>query len=241
MSEIRLGKRAILAATTLLFFSAGPVLHADTLPVSVSYTVSGGPGAWLLDFGLLNEIPGTSGTGLWPVNYFGIDLPNAAIAGNPSPPCFIDDPPNPFICGTDYIWLPWNYFSTQQGTPPSPSPFPAYNDLWFDIGPTNFFQSRIGAPYPVPGSSLSGFKVLDTDVNAPASVNCVAQAYNFYQPNGVLYSGGGNLQPDVPTPLPVFQGTATAPASAIPEPAPSITIAIMFAGLLIWRHKRRAT
>lgn len=221
-------------AAAFLFLASGSAVRAGALPVDVSYTITGQPGAWLLDFTLSNNISDPSSAGVWPVNYFGVDLPNATIVGNPTPPGCIYS--NVFICGTDFIWLPWNYFDYSSG----PSPFPAYNDLWNNIGPVYYFATHIGGPYPFPGSSLSGFQVLDTDVNAPASVAWVAQAYNYFDPYGDLYTSGGNLNPEEPAEFPVFEGTATAPA-ATPEPATFGSMALTFVGLLIWRRKRGAS
>jgi hypothetical protein len=241
MSASKLRKSVSFAAAALVVLSAGLTLRADTLPVDVTYTVTGTPGAWLLDFTLTNNIPTTGNLvpfgvpppGYWFPYLFGVSLPNGTIAGNPGVPgC----PFNPVFCPTDFIWEPSTTL-VQSNPPPGGSPFPVYNDLWGRTGEMNYLQSNIGTPYPAPGGSLSGFQVLDTDANAPVSVNWVTQAYNFYFPIGAEYTSGGNLNPDVPTNTPVFEGTATA-STATPEPATFVSAAVAFVALLIWRLRR---
>ena len=51
--------------------------YAD--PVDVSYTVSGSPGAWVLDFSVTNNLGGTNS-----IYYLNVGLPTTSIVGSPA-------------------------------------------------------------------------------------------------------------------------------------------------------------
>ena len=51
--------------------------YAD--PVDVSYTVSGSPGAWVLDFSVTNNLGGTNS-----IYYLNVELPTTSIVGSPA-------------------------------------------------------------------------------------------------------------------------------------------------------------
>jgi hypothetical protein len=176
---------------------AGNIVSAQP---GVSYTVSGTPGAYALDFTVNNATPGTSGFDIY---FFGV-LVDGVLSGSPS----------------GYYG---SYYSTIHTTEVSG---PAYNwpfnNTWID--PT---YARLPT-----GSTLSGFKVTITDINAPTSVQYFAFGYDA----GFVYTGSGNQNLSSPGNSPLFVGYAV---EAIPEPS----IPSMLPGawlLLLLSHRNRS-
>ena len=100
----------------------------------------------------------------------------------------------------------------------------AYNNVWINenlyIDHANFISD---------GQTLSGFSVLDTsDLVAPTSVNWFA-----YGKFGT-YGGGDNFHNSL---NPGFEGIASDPFTAVPEPSTILLITAGLAGIVFMRRK----
>ena len=111
-------------------------------PVDVSYTVSGSPGAWVLDFSVTNNLGGTND-----IYYLNLQLPTTSIVGSPA--------------GWAYSSLnnPWS--NTAYGGSSL-----VYNNPWRVSGNGVMDPGAMISS----GQTLSGFQVRDADQVAPASV-----------------------------------------------------------------------
>jgi hypothetical protein len=175
-SSLRLFSLAMaLGAVTL-----GQPAYAD--PVDVSFTVTGSPGAWLLDFSVTNNLGGTNS-----IYYLNLQLPATSIVGSPA--------------GWSYSSVnnPWS--NTAYGGSSI-----VYNNPWRVSGNSPIMPS---GPMISSGQTLSGFEVMDTDLVAPTSVLWTAFAtLGTYNGPGCFSCGvnpgfeGLALDPPVATPLP---------------------------------------
>jgi hypothetical protein len=99
-----------------------------------------------------------------------------------------------------------------------------YNNVWLNDNPNTYYANLISA-----GQTLSGFSVLDTaDVVAPTSVNWFA-----YGKFGT-YGGGDNFHNSF---NPAFEGIASDPPTAVPEPSTFLLITAGLAGIGFLRRK----
>jgi PEP-CTERM motif len=215
---------AALCALGLVSITAGtPIAKAD--PINVSYTVSGSPGDWTLDFSVNNNL--TS----WPhqeLYHFAVSI-GGPITGNP---------PN--------LEFTPSSFSINPGHFEGVGPNIWYNDVWgYNYGP------GYGAP---PGTTISGFDVTITDAVAPTSVDWVAyliDAADASLPiesgyNASLYFGGGNFNSGAGFDgrTPEFAGVAgpgsAADAISTPEPATLTLLGTGLAGLIALRRRKTA-
>jgi hypothetical protein len=135
--------KAALAALVVL------PLQLRASPIDVSYTVTGGPGDWTLDFSVLNNLSGAPNQTFY---FFGVDLAPNSITGTPTSAGFAKAPTYD---------TPWNN-STLGGSSIS------YYDNWLDQG----------LPYHPPGTTVTGFDVTVADLTAPTSVNWFAFTYD---------------------------------------------------------------
>ena len=107
------------------------------------------------------------------------------------------------------VWSTWN------NSPYGGSNI-TYNNNWIDLSYSSL----------LPGNTLGGFDVHDTDSVAPTSVNWFAYGY-FGSP----YTGGDNFY----TPYnPGFEGAA----QAVPEPMPMAAMGLGLIGLAVRRRRR---
>jgi hypothetical protein len=185
--------------------------YAD--PVDVSYTVSGSPGAWVLDFSVTNNLGGTNS-----IYYLNVGLPTTSIVGSPAG---------------------WAYSSANN--PWSNAAYGGssvvYNNPWRVSG--NSPVMNPGAMISS-GQTLSGFEVLDTDLVAPASVLWTAFAtLGTYNGPGCFSCGvnpgfeGVGLDPP-------WQPTTPLIATPLPAALPLFAGGLGALGLLGWRRKRKA-
>ena len=185
--------------------------YAD--PVDVSYTVSGSPGAWVLDFSVTNNLGGTNS-----IYYLNVGLPTTSIVGSPAG---------------------WAYSSANN--PWSNAAYGGssvvYNNPWRVSGNSSVMNP--GAMISS-GQTLSGFEVLDTDLVAPASVLWTAFAtLGTYNGPGCFNCGvnpgfeGVGLDPP-------WQPTTPPIATPLPAALPLFAGGLGALGLLGWRRKRKA-
>jgi len=100
-----------------------------------------------------------------------------------------------------------------------------YNNVWLNDNPNTYYANLISA-----GQTLSGFGVLDTvDATAPTSVNWFA-----YGKFGT-YGGGDNFYYSL---NPAFEGIASDPSTAVPEPSTFLLIISGLAGIGFLRRKK---
>ena len=134
---------------------------------------------------------GSPGTGNQDVYGFGVYDPNGTVSANL---------PSSFISfGPEYL-----YSSVNAGTTLT------YNDVWVD-------PSFSSLP---PGSSQSGFYILDTSATAPTSLPYFAVSYDIGGTyTGADYSGPGNLYSEK---NPLFEGNAT--SGAAPDAGTTMTL-----------------
>jgi len=175
----KLRKLTSLSLMALGFSVLSTGLFAQEPPV-VTYTVSGVSGDYTLDFTVNNASPGTGNQDIYEM---GIYDPNGSVSSAPS--SFINYS----------AFYPSGYYAyglIGDGTMLS------YNDLWVD---TTF------SALP-PGTTLSGFTILDTGATPPTSVPYAMGGYG----SGADYTGPDNLYLADNT---AFEGNAT--LSAVPD------------------------
>lgn len=193
-------------------------------PINVSYTVTGSPGDWTLDFSVNNNLTGYPNQDMY---FFGVLLDDQDITGFPA------------VAGSAAYAL---YCNPTCGSPstssiynPSVSDGPNlnYNNVWIESGPFTNDTALF------PGSTLSGFDVLDTaDLTAPTSVSWFAFTVDDRFPDGTNYTGGDNFNSGISGAgqFPGFAGTAT---SASPEPSTLILLSSAFLALAGFKRKVR--
>ena len=160
---------------------------AHAAPIDVSYTVSGSPGAWVLDFSVTNNLGGTNG-----IYYLSVQLPATSIVGSPAGWSYspVDNPFTNTVYGGSSI---------------------VYNNPWLTSWPLSSNSLVIPS-----GETLSGFEAMDADLVAPTSVLWTAWAhFGTYNGPGCFNCGtnpgfeGVALDPPppsvpIPATLPLF-------------------------------------
>ena len=208
-----------LTVLLMLALSSLTVFAGTIDPVSVTYTVSGQPGAWDLNFTVANNI--TTGP-QQDIFQFGVQLSVSDIIGTPPSPYFY----------AGYYPGPAEYFVYDGNVGTS------YNNNWFgaDSSDTNYLAQLLS------GSSLSGFMVAVPDAVAPVLVpwfvyvtpNSGDPADLFLPPTN-WYLGTGSFPVD--SYITGFEGTASSDVAS-PEPATMTMFGSAFIGLALWFSKR---
>ena len=139
--------RLTLALAMMAFSSAGVFAAA----IGVSYTVTGSPGAWLLNFSFTNNVPGQL------LYFFGVNLPTQDVVSSPSG--FVN-------CWSTACSKTTINFSTDFA-PVTTGLNETFNDLWHVAQIPN-------RPFILFGSTASGFEALATTLSAPTSVDWFA-------------------------------------------------------------------
>lgn len=201
-----------VVVSALLALSSGSVFATA---VGVSFTTSGGPGAWVLNFSFTNNVPGQV------LYFFGVNLPTQDVVSSPSG--FLN-------C--------WSSGCSRTTINPSIDLAPVtttlnetFNDLWHI---SQGSQSAIAF-----GNTASGFEALANSAAAPTSVDWFAftadgSGTSPYLGNENVPYGGDCLSFEgVTCPVqdqenPLFSGTA---ASAAPEPGTLFLLTTGLAGL----------
>lgn len=189
----KLLKQTIGCLVALGFNVLATSLFAQQPPV-VTYTVSGTSGDYAVDFTVNNGSPGTGNQDIYG---FGVFDPNGSVSSSPS--TFAD---------YSAVYAPGYYIygDILNGTTL------LYNDLWID---TSF------SALP-PGTSLSGFIMVDTSATAPTSLPYFLTGIGV---GNTLadYTGSGNLGPYPYNPA--FEGNAT-PAPDAGSTMPLLGVAL---------------
>jgi len=144
--------KATISALVLCFS-----LSAD---INVSYTVTGSPGDYTLDFSVNNAIVGAPNQDLY---FFGVDLSSTNITGSPA---------------SFSTFAAYNPFTEGGGIGANIT----YNNVWL----VSTFPT-VGTT-ALPGTTTSGFDVTITDTVAPTSVNwfAVTDGTDLYSGSGNL-------------------------------------------------------
>jgi hypothetical protein len=203
-----LSKAVVAAVLVLAVVPLSSAARAS--PVDVSYTVSGSPGDWLIDFSITNNLEAD-----FDIYFFGIQLPSPdpVMVYYPShweaaPPVFNPWPPT-FVTPTE----PWPISQT-------------YNTLWCVPGCTDFAQGI------APDQTLSGFEAIDSGSTRPSSLPW----FLFAHSDDITYAGNGcdylcqSVEPG-------FIGTATIP---LPGTLPLLISGLGALALLDRRRRRKA-
>lgn len=175
------------AVTAVALFCSFFIGTAKADSVNVSYTVSGSPGAWLLDFSVTNNF--AAGNGMY---FFGVALPSTDIISSPNS-----------------AWSPTADYSVLMG--PSGT---TYNNLWCVYGceyngDPNFANDQIAAGIQ-PNQTLSGFVALDTSLSSPISLSwwtivgtCTTCGFQDTEDEGMAYAAVTTVAP-LPAALTLF-------------------------------------
>ncbi len=162
---------------------------ARAYPVDASYTYSGSAGNWLVDFTFTNNI---TQAGNWSLYFGGIRLGNTNNVGSPAG------------------YIPWvNYDATGLPGPQPANPI-IYDNTWINLAanPNTL----------LPGTSLSGFRAISDEIDAPTSIPWLVFAVN-HDVNGaeLAYTLGDNIYRSG---NPGFQGFAVGSPvdNTVPEP-----------------------
>lgn len=193
----------IVAVTLLLSFVLGNAATASADPLGVTYTVTGGPGNWTLDFSVTNNIAGAPNQVFY---FFGVALAGSTVTGSPA--LIPADPGIP-------VFNPSILFGGSNTN---------YNDIWLgSVDPSDAH----------PGTTTTGFDVLITSLTAPTSVQWFGftEDTNFaptYTAGG-NFNVTGSQSFNAPV-NPGFEGLATPSANpAVTEPA---SVWLLCSGLL---------
>jgi hypothetical protein len=156
---------ATMKVKTLATYLVFGLLASDifALPVDVSFTVSGSPGNYDLDFTVQNNMTAWSGQAIYT---FGVQLNEhygLSIPASPSMPA-----------------QGWYDYGTRDNSGQGGSSI-IYNNVW----------NYMSCPYLLPGMSLSGFVVHFTDATAPSSVPWFLYAWDVSYTTP--YTGGDNF------------------------------------------------
>jgi len=219
----RLATRALVVAAFSAFASASSQASA----IGVSYTVTGAPGAWVLNFSFTNNVPGQV------LYFFGVNLPVQNVVSSPSG--FV----NCWSTGCSKTTI---NPSTDLGSVTT-TLNETFNDLW------HIAQIPM-PPFILFGSTASGFKAEATTLTAPASVDWFAFTADgtgnspYLGNENFAYSGdcvtaSGLTCAAQGQENPLFAGTG----SAAPEPGTLVLLASGLIGLCAasrWRISKRA-
>ena len=208
-ARIRWGSIAarLTFALALLAFSSARVFAAA---IGVSYTVTGAPGAWVLDFSFTNNVPGQV------LYFFGVNLPTQDVLSSPS--------------GFKNCW---STACSKTTINPSTDLAPVttglnetFDDLWH--------IAQIPNPPVIQfGNTASGFEALAATLAAPTSVDWFALTAGtspYLGNENFAYSGDCLSAQEVTCAVlsqenPLFAGTG----SPVPEPG---TLVLFVAGLI---------
>lgn len=208
-----LGRKLMFIAACVLLaaFALGSPATASADPLGVSYTLSGGPGAWTLDFSVTNNITGAPNQDLY---LFGVQVDNSSISAFPS--AFVAFPSgiNPFA-----TWGGANI---------------AYNDVWTaDVGAAAGFPGQTISGFDVTITSAAAPTSVEWlgwsfDVNDQPSYTAGG---NFNNTGSQAFNAPYN---------PGFEGLATGTyaSSQVPEPA---SFSMLAAGLIVLVGLRKVT
>ena len=141
----------VVAALALIgSFSVGTA-QAD--PIDVSYTVSGSPGDWLVDFSVTNNLGGGYG-----IYFFGTSLPSTDIVNSPN---------------SNWAYAYLNVPTTGPSGTSYNNPWCVYACIIGLSGPDAVGQIADGIQ---PGQTLSGFEAVDTALLFPTSLPWISLA-----------------------------------------------------------------
>ena len=210
LARIRLGSIAarLTFALALLAFSSVRVFAAA---IGVSYTVTGAPGAWALNFSFTNNVPGQV------LYFFGVNLPAQDVLSSPSG--FVNCWST--ACGKTTI------NPSTDLAPVTTSLNETFNDLWH-------IAQNGNPPVILFGKTASGFEALANTLTAPASVDWFAltaiDTLPYIGNENIPFSGDCISFEGVTCAVedqqnPLFAGTG----SPVPEPG---TVVLFVAGLI---------
>ena len=179
--------------------------------VDVSYTVSGSPGTWALEFSVTNNLVGSDRNDLY---LFGVRLPTS-----------------PAILGSPTGWtLPASQSANWFGSGGSATD---YNNIWTST-PTGVFNPT-GLFVVHPGETLSGFLAASAELLPPTSVSWFAVEVGFY-PSLIGCSFNCTGARDNAG----FEGIAMPTTNvAVPEPATLALLAAPLGAMAIIALRRR--
>jgi hypothetical protein len=191
--------------------------RAQAGTVVVTYTVSGSPGDYTLDFSVSNNLLAWPGQELY---FFGVYLSARDITGSPT--------------GYDPNYhLVWDTFL---------APYYQFNNNWLDAT----YANPIPNSDLFPGDTVSGFDVHITDSVAPTSVPWFAYTFdlNAVHNSSLNYNGGDNsINEGIATYNPGFEGTASPTTASVPEPTSFALFSMGLIGLVgsEWWKRRKKT
>ena len=192
--------RSFVTASLLTLGSSGSYAVVSP-PVEASYTVSGTSGNWLVDFTFTNNFAQPN----WSLYFAGIRVGATDIASSPA--------------GYNNSYSSYPDFNLNAGAAPVLWDGTFFDNNWYNPS-ANTLRS---------GTSLSGFKAVSHQAEAPTSIPWLVFVYNFEEPytgSDYIYRVGN----------PGFQGVAVA---AVPEPE---SYAMMLLGLGVigtWVRRRK--
>ena len=160
-----------------------PVASAGA--IDVTYTVSGLPGAWNLNFNVANNMTAFPFQDIY---QFGVSLSSSNITGSPG--TFLPD-------SSFWTNIPYGGSSV------------IYNNTWYDSSFAGLF----------PGTSLPGFIVSITDLQAPTLVSWFAFSVTTSFDPADSYVGNDAFYNDPNFGNAGFEGIATEAATSAPEPS----------------------
>jgi len=201
--------KTLIVIAFLVSVSAG----AQASAIGVSYTVTGAPGAWVLNFSFTNNVPGQV------LYFFGVNLPTQNVVSSPSG--FV----NCWFTGCSKTTIN----PSTDLAPVTTTLNETFNDLWH-------ISQGGSPPFIVFGGTASGFKAGASTLLAPTSVDWLAFTADVTGTSPYLgnenfpYSGDCLTFAGVTFAVqsqenPIFSGTA----SPTPEPG---TLVLLASGLI---------